>query len=185
MSHPACEVTRPRIVRTEIEKLPVGCGVEMMEQIRDQLLQQLQQIIDQRAEKAEALRQKQEAQAQRTREAEEAKRRKQEEEAQRTREAAEALGQAESRLIWRLGHVDDYLKELGESKIEFEDVFDRLRVAEKLQEKIKPTLVKELVQNPDLSDEQLHERIERLVDEYLPAELDEDLEVDEADEDWR
>ena len=40
------------VVRAEIEKLPVGCGVGMMEQIRDQLLQHLQQIIDKRAEKA-------------------------------------------------------------------------------------------------------------------------------------
>ena len=32
----------------------------------------------------------------------------------------------------------------------------------------------------DLTDDQLHERIERLVDEHLPEELDEELEVDEA-----
>ena len=55
------------VVRAEIEKLPVGCGVEMMEQIRDQLLQHLQQIIDKRAEKAAVQRKKQEAQAQRER----------------------------------------------------------------------------------------------------------------------
>ena len=33
------------VVRAEIEKLPVGCGVEMMEQIRDQLLQHLQPLL--------------------------------------------------------------------------------------------------------------------------------------------
>ncbi len=65
------------VVRAEIEKLPVGCGVEMMEQIRDQLLQHLQRIIDKRAEEAAVQRKKQEAQAQREREAEEAKRQKQ------------------------------------------------------------------------------------------------------------
>ncbi len=184
------------VVRAEIEKLPVGCGIEMMEQIRDQLLPHLQRIIDQRAEEAAAQRKKQEAEAQRKREAEEAKLRKQQEEARRKQEAeaaqirkkneaAETLRRAESRLLWKLGHVDDYLQELEKSKIEFEDVFDRLRLAEKLQEKIKPILVKELVRKPDLTDKQLHKRIERLVDEYLPAELDEELEVDEADEDWR
>ena len=65
------------VVRAEIEKLPVGCGVEMMEQIRDQLLQQLQRIIDKRAEEAAVQRKKQEAEAQRKREAEEANRQKQ------------------------------------------------------------------------------------------------------------
>ena len=190
MSHPACEVTRPRIVRTEIEKLPVGCGVEMLEQIRDQLLQQLQRIINQRAEEAAAQRKKQEAEAQRKREAEEAKLKKQQEEARRKweteeaqrrkkNEAAEALRRAESRLLWKRGHVDDYLKELGESKIEFEDIFERLRLAEKFEKAIRPILVKELLRKPELTDEQLHKRIERLVDEHLPAELDEELEVEE------
>ena len=178
------------VVRKEIEELPVGCGIEMMEQIRDQLLQHLQRIINQRAEEVSAQRKKQEAEAQRKREAEEAKLRKQQEEARRKweteeaqrrkkNEAAEALRRAESRLLWKLGHVDDYLQELEKSRIEFEDIFDRLRVARKLQEKIKPTLVKELVSKPDLTDEQLHKRIEQLVDEHLPEELDEELEVEE------
>ena len=107
-------------------------------------------------------------------------RRKQEEEARCKREVEEAVRRAENRLLWKLGHVDDYLQELGESRIEFEDLFDRLRLKEKLQKKIEPSLVKELVQKPDLTDKQLHERIERLVDEHLPEELDEELEVDEA-----
>ena len=184
------------VVRVEIEKLPVGCGVEMMEQIRDQLLKHLQRIIDQRAEKAAVQRKKQEAEAQRKREEEEAKLRKQQEEARRKieaeaaqirkkNEAAEALRQAESRLLWQLGHVDDYLRKLGESKIEFESLFERWGLAEKFKKAIQPILVKELVRKPDLTDEQIHERIEQLVDEYLPAELDEDLEADEAVEDWR
>ena len=81
--------------------------------------------------------------------------------------------------------MDDYLRELGESKIEFEDVLDRLRLAEKFKKAIKPILVKALVQKPNLTDKQIHERIERLVDEHLEEELDEELEVDEAVEDRR
>ncbi len=184
------------VVRAEIEKLPVGCGVEIMEQTRDHLLQHLQQIIDKRAEKAEALRQKQEAQAQREREAEEAKLRKQQEETRRKQEAeeaqrrkkneaAEALRRAEWRLIGRLGHVHDYLGELGQSEIEFESFLDRWLLGEKLKKKIEPILVKQLLQKPHLTDEQINELIEHLVDEQLPEELDEELEVAEAGEDRR
>ena len=191
------------VVRAEIEKLPVGCGVGMMEQIRDQLLPHLQQIIDKRAEKAAVQRKKQEAQAQREREAEEAKLKKQQEEARRKQQVEEAklkkqqeetrrkqeaegaLWRAKNRLLWRLGHVDDYLRKLGESKIEFESVSERWDLGEKFKKKIEPILVKELLRKPDLTDEQLHERIERLVDEHLPEELDEELEADEAEEDWR
>ena len=179
------------VVRAEIEKLPVGCGVEMMEQIRDQLLQHLQQIIDKRAEKAAVQRKKQEAQAQRERGAEDAKLRKQQEETRRKQEAeeaqrrkkneaAEALRQAEWRLIGRLGHVHDYLGKLGQSEIEFASFLERWILGEKFKKKIEPSLINELVQNPDLTDEELHERVERLVDEHLPDELDEELEVDEA-----
>ena len=184
------------VVRAEIEKLPVGCGVEMMEQIRDQLLQHLQQIIDKRAEKAAVQRKKQEAQAQREREAEDAKLRKQQEETRRKQEAeeaqrrkkneaAEALRQAEWRLIGRLGHVHDDLGKLGQSEIEFEGFLDRWLLGEKLKKKNEPILVKQLLQKPHLTDEQINELIEQLVDQYLPAELDEELEVAEAGEDRR
>ena len=81
--------------------------------------------------------------------------------------------------------IPPFLRKLGESKIEFESLFERWGLAEKFKKAIQPILVKELVRKPDLTDEQIHERIEQLVDEYLPAELDEDLEADEAVEDWR
>ena len=84
-----------------------------MEQARDQALAPVKEAIAEREEAAEALRKKQQGEAQRKREAEEAKRRKQDEEARCKREAEEAVRRAESRLIWKLGHVDDYLKKLG------------------------------------------------------------------------
>ena len=60
-------------------------------------------------------------------------RRKQEEEARCKREVEEAVRRAENRLLWKLGHVDDYLQELGESRIEFEDLFDRLKADEEIR----------------------------------------------------
>ena len=83
-------------------------------------------------------------------------------------------------LLWRLGHVDDHLRKLDESEIEFESLSERWGLAEKFKKAIQPILVKKLIQNPDLTDKQLHERIERLVDEHLQEKLDEELEVDEA-----
>ena len=152
-------------MRAEIEKLPLGCGVEMMEQIRDQLLKHLQQIIDKRAEEAR-----------RKQQVEEAKLKKQQEETRRKQEAAEALRQAESRLLWRLGHVDDHLRKLDESEIEFESLSERWGLAEKFKKAIRPILIKELLKKPGLTDDQIHERIERMVDEQLK----EELEVEEA-----
>ncbi len=140
----------------------------------------IKKAIAKREEAAEALRRKQQEEARHKREAEEAKRRKQEEETRRKREAAEALRQAESRLLWRLGHVDDHLRKLDESEIEFESLSERWGLAEKFKKAIRPILIKELLKKPGLTDDQIHERIERLVDEHLPEELDEDLEVDEA-----
>ena len=172
-------------VAQALKQLPMGCSEKMMQQARDQALLPVKKAIAEREEAAEALRQKQAAEAQRKREAEEVERSKQEEEARRKRDAEEALSRAGICVIWKIGHVDDYLRELGESKIEFEDVLDRLRLAEKFKKAIKPILVKALVQKPNLTDKQIHERIERLVDEHLGEELDEELEVDEAVEDRR
>ncbi len=167
-------------VAQALKQLPVGCSQKMMEQARDQVLMPVKKAIAERKEAAEALRKKQQEEAQRKREAEEVERRKREEEARCKREAEDAVRRAESRLRWKLGHVDDYLGQLGKSEIEFESFSDRWDLGEKLKKKIKPTLIKELVQKPDLTDKQLHERIERLVDEHLEEELDEELEVDEA-----
>ena len=113
-------------------------------------------------------------QARRKREAEETQRRKK-------KEAEEALRQAERRLIWRLGHVHDYRGKLGQSEIEFESFLERWILGGKLKKKIEPSLVKELLQKPELTDEQIQERIERLADE----ELEEELEAEEAVEDER
>ena len=159
-------------VRAEMAKLPVGCGVKMMEQTRDRFLDYLQQVIDRRSEEAAVQRKKQEAEAQ----AEEAKRKKQQREARRKQEADEALRQAESRLLWRLGHVDDHLRQLDESEIEFESLSERWGLAEKFKKAIRPILIKELLKKPGLTDDRIHERIERMVDEQLK----EELEVEEA-----
>ena len=173
------DLTKEAVAET-LKQLRVGCSEKTMEKARDQTLAPIKKAIAKREETAEALRKKQQEQARRKQQAEEAQRRKQEEEAQRKREAAEALRQAESRLLWRLGHVDDHLRKLDESEIEFESLSERWGLAEKFKKTIQPILVKELVQKPDLADEQIHEHIERLVDAHLREELDEDLEVEEA-----
>ena len=172
-------------VSKALRQLPVGCSKKMMEQARDQALVPVKKAIAKREEAEEALRRKQQEEARRKREAEEAKLKKQQEEAQSEREAAEALRQAESRIRWKLGHIHDYLGKLGQSEIEFDGFLDRWLLGEKFKKKIDPILVKELLRKPDLTDEQIHNRIERLVDEYLPEELEEELEADEAEEDWR
>ena len=172
-------------VAKALKQLPVGCSDKMMEQARDQALAPVKKAIAEREEAAEALRQKQAAEAQRKREVEAVERRKQDEEARCKREAEEAVRRAENRLRWKLGHAQDYLAQLGKSEIEFESFSDRWDLGEKLKKKIKPTLIKELLQKPDLTDKQLHERIERLVDEHLEEELDEELEIEEAVEDRR
>jgi hypothetical protein len=147
----------------------------MMEQAKDQILAPVKKAIAKREQAAETLRQKQQEEIRRKQQAEEAERKKHEEGARCKREAEEAVRRAESRLLWKLGHVDDYLRKLGESKIEFESLPERWMLTEKFKKKIKPILVRELVQKPDLTDEQIHQRIERLVDELLPEELDEEL----------
>ena len=172
-------------VAETLKQLPVGCSPKMMEQARDQALVPVKKAIAERDEAAEALRRKQQEEAQRKWETDQARRRKQEEEARRKREAEEAVRRAESRLLWMLRHVDDYLQELEESKIEFESLAERWSLGEKFKKIIEPVLVKKLIQNPDLTDKEIHERIEQLVDQYLPAELVEELEVDEALEDRR
>jgi len=136
----------------------------------------VKKAIAERDEAAEALRKQQQEQARRKQQAEEAQRRKQEEETRRKREAAEALRQAESRLLWRLGHVDDHLRKLDESEIEFESLSERWGLAEKFKKAIRPILIQELLKKPGLTDDQIHERIERMVDEQLK----EELEVEEA-----
>ena len=173
------DLTKEAVAET-LKKLPVGCSEKVMEQARDQALLPIKQAIAKREQAAEALRKKRQEETLRKWETGEAERRKREEEARRKRQAEEAVRRAESRLLWTLGHVDDYLQVLGESKIEFESLSERWGLAEKFKKIIQPVLVKELVQKPDLSDEQIHKRIERLVDEHLPEELDEELETDEA-----
>ena len=160
-------------VAKALQQQPVGCSQKMMEQARDQALVPIKKAIAKRDEAAEALRQRKEEEARHKQQAEEAQR-------QKKNEAEEVLRQAESRVLWKRSHVDDYLGKLGQSEIEFEGVLDCWFLGKKLKKKIEPILVKELLRKPDLTDEQIHERIEQLVDEHLPEELDEELEVDVA-----
>ena len=95
-----------------------------------------------------------------------------EEQARVKREAEQNLSRAKSRVGWRLPHVHDYLRKLEQQELEFEDVIDRWNTAEKLQAIIRQTLIEEVVHKPDLTDEQIETRIEKLVDAHLEEVLD-------------
>ncbi len=83
------------------------------------------------------------------------------------RQAEEAVKRADTRLIWTLGHVDSYLRELNESKTGIGHFLQSWALAEKLKKAIRPILVKELVQKPDLTDQEIRRRIESLVEEAV------------------
>ena len=97
-----------------------------------------------------------------------------EEQARAKREAEQNLSRAKSRVGWRLSHVHDYLKKLEElEELEFEDFRDRWNTGERLLELIRSTLVDEVAHRPDLTDQQIEKRIEKLVDAHLEEVLDE------------
>ena len=75
---------------------------------------------------------------------------------------------AESRVSALLSTVDGYLGQLEASgELEFEGADDRANVTRKLKDRIRQTMLNQVLDRPDLSDTQLRRRIERLVDRYL------------------
>ncbi len=131
-------------VKAALDALPVGATRREMERARDEVLTPIQAAIDKRQEQA-----------------------------RRQQEAARKQSEAESRATWRLTHVNDYLGQLEEDgDLEFDDLSDRWRTADKLKDLIRPILVKELCANPGMTDQHVERRIERLVDERLDVVLD-------------
>jgi hypothetical protein len=75
---------------------------------------------------------------------------------------------AETRTSNLLSTVDSYLTALeGTGELEFEGPDDRADVSRKLKDRIRPVIVNEIVDKPELTDAQLRRRIERLADRYL------------------
>ena len=91
-----------------------------------------------------------------------------EERARVKREAEQSLSHAKFRVDLTLSHVHDYLRKLEQQEeLEFEDLRDHWNTAEKLQAIIRQTLVEEVVYKPDLTNQQIEKRIEKLVDAHL------------------
>jgi hypothetical protein len=66
-----------------------------------------------------------------------------------------------------------YLRELERrEEIEFRGFDDLWDTSKKVQQKIGPILLSEIIQNPKMTDEQIKHRIEEFVDEHLPEFLD-------------
>jgi len=134
------EETR-RAVREALAKLPPGTPRKKLEEARDAALAAFKAAVAQR---------------------EDAERRRKEEKRK--------LAAVEFRLSFRLPRVSDYLRQLEQwSDIEFDSYTDRRQTAEKLEQKIRPILLRELVEKPEMSDKKIHRRIEKLVDAHLDA----------------
>jgi hypothetical protein len=75
---------------------------------------------------------------------------------------------AETRTANLISMVDSYLTQLeATGEVEFEGSEDRADVARKLKDRIRPVIVTDLVDRPELTDGQVRRRIERLVDRDL------------------
>jgi hypothetical protein len=159
--------------------LPVGTGYAELARARDGALGPFQALVT-RAQQEEAKAAQEEAEARKREQAAESQRRGEEqqqqakieqqqaEQARRDQQEAYRLSKAQHRAGWRLSHVYDYLTRLeGQEEIEFDGFQDRWDTGQKLQEKIRPALIAELLEKPDLTDEEIRERIEGLVDQHL------------------
>ena len=88
---------------------------------------------------------------------------------------ARKLYDAEIRVNVYMPRVHDYLRELeNQQKFEFDDgSSERFDIGEKLKERIRPILVKQLIRTPEITDEQIERRIEVLVDRFIVAFVEE------------
>ena len=88
-------------------------------------------------------------------------------------EKGRKLAHTESRLDWRLSRVDDYLRELStKGELEFDGLTGQWETGKRSKAKIHPILLKELLLRPKLTDEEVHRRVDELVDEHLDAVLE-------------
>ncbi len=75
---------------------------------------------------------------------------------------------AETRTASLLSAVDSYLTRLeAPGELEFDGPEDRADVSRKLKDRIRPVIVNDIVEKPELTDGQVKRRIERLADRYL------------------
>ena len=82
---------------------------------------------------------------------------------------ARKLSDAEFRVGRQIGHIFNYLDRPGRDEIEFNNFFDQWNTSEKLKAKVRPALIAQLIQEPGMSDAEVHKRIEQLVSDNLDA----------------
>jgi hypothetical protein len=93
--------------------------------------------------------------------------------ARRESEKARQRAEVERRVDRRLSsHVGEYIRELEEDEIEFEDATDRWEMEKNLTKRIRPMLLSEVLEEPEMSDEDIDELMEDLVEEHFKEFLD-------------
>ena len=98
---------------------------------------------------------------------------KREEQARRESEKARQRADVERRIDRRLSsHVGEYIRELEEDEIEFENAADRWEMEKGLTKRIRPMLLSDVLEEPEMSDEDIDELIEELVEEHFKEFLD-------------
>ena len=144
-----------KALREAVAKLPPGTPRSELEETREAVLTPIRQVVAEHEQ----------GQARRLRE--------RQEQARKQREEAWKLSRVEYRLSWRLSRVDDYLRELStKGELEFDGFTDQWETGKRIKAKIQPILLKELLLRPKLTDEEVHRRIDELVDEHLDAVLE-------------
>ncbi len=138
-------------VSEALARLPVGTSQKELEKTKEATLEPFRAAIQRR--KADA--------------------QEREDKARRASEKARQRADVERRVDGRLSsHLGDYLRELGEDEIEFEDAADRWKMETGLKKRIRPLLLSEVLEDPEMSDQDIDELIEELVEEHVEEFLD-------------
>jgi excisionase family DNA binding protein len=96
-----------------------------------------------------------------------------EDQARREREKARQRADVERRIDRRMSsHLGEYIRELEEDEIEFENAADRWEMEKSLTKRIRPMLLSDVLEEPEMSDEDIDELIEDLVEEHFKEFLD-------------
>ena len=131
-------------VNEALSRLPVGTSQKELEKAKEAVLERFRTGIQEREEQARR-------------------------ESERARQRANVEWRVDRRLS---SHLGEYLRELGEDEIEFEDVADRWALETDLKKRIRPLLLSEVREDPEMSDRDIDERIEDLVQEHVNEFLD-------------
>jgi excisionase family DNA binding protein len=134
-----------------LARLPVGTSQKELENTKEATLESFRAAIQRR--KADA--------------------QQREDQARRASERARQRADVERRIDRRMSsHLGEYIRELEEDEIEFENAADRWEMEKNLTKRIRPMLLSEVLEEPVMSDEDIDELIEELVEEHFKEFLD-------------